>query len=131
MVALGSATLKTAVSAADLLRRPEMDLATVAQLLGLSLPRPGEEVSREVELTIKYQGYIERQSEQVDRFRRMESVRLPEDLPYRSMPGLSREVVEKLGKIQPRTLGQAARISGITPAAISILQIYLKKENLL
>ena len=131
LLALGSATLKTAVSAADLLRRPEMDLATVAQLLGLALPRPEEEVTREVELAIKYQGYIERQSEQVDRFRRMESVLLPEGLPYQSMSGLSREVVEKLTRVQPRTLGQAARISGITPAAISILQVHLKKENLL
>lgn len=131
LVAMGSATLKTAVSAADLLRRPEMDLASVAQLLGLTLPRPEEEVTREVELAIKYHGYIERQSEQVDRFRRMESVLLPEDLPYRTMASLSREVVEKLSKIQPRTLGQAARISGITPAAISILQVHLKKENLL
>ncbi|OGQ99077.1 MAG: tRNA uridine-5-carboxymethylaminomethyl(34) synthesis enzyme MnmG [Deltaproteobacteria bacterium RIFOXYD12_FULL_55_16] len=128
LVALGSASLKTAVSAADLLRRPEMDLATVAHLLGLNLPRPGEEVSREVELAIKYQGYIERQSEQVERFRRLESVLLPEALPYQSMSGLSREVVEKLTRIQPRTLGQAARISGLTPAAISILQVYLKKE---
>lgn len=131
LVALGSATLKTVVSAADLLRRPEMDLAAVAQLLGLTLPRPEEEVTREVELAIKYQGYIERQSEQVDRFRRMESVLLPNDLPYQTMSGLSREVVEKLARIQPRTLGQAARISGITPAAISILQVYLKKENLI
>jgi len=103
----------------------------VAQLTGLTLPRPEEEVTREVELAIKYHGYIERQSEQVDRFRRMESVLLPEDLPYRTMAGLSREVVEKLSKIQPRTLGQAARISGITPAAISILQVHLKKENLI
>ena len=131
LVAMGSTTLKTAVSAADLLRRPEMDLATVAQLTSLTLPRPEEEVTREVELAIKYHGYIERQSEQVDRFRRMESVLLPEDLPYRTMAGLSREVVEKLSKIQPRTLGQAARISGITPAAISILQVHLKKENLI
>ncbi|HCC54516.1 MAG TPA: tRNA uridine-5-carboxymethylaminomethyl(34) synthesis enzyme MnmG, partial [Desulfobulbaceae bacterium] len=128
LLAMGSATLKTVVSAADLLRRPEMDLDTVAQLIGITLPRPGEEVSREVELAIKYQGYIERQSEQVERFRQMESVRLPEDLPYQSMSGLSREVVEKLTRIQPRTLGQAARISGITPAAISILQVYLKKR---
>jgi tRNA uridine 5-carboxymethylaminomethyl modification enzyme len=131
LMALGSSPLKTAVSAADLLRRPEMDLGTVSRLLGISLPRPGEEVTQEVELAIKYHGYIERQSEQVDRFKRMESVLLPEDLPYHSLPGLSREVVEKLAKIQPRTLGQAARISGITPAAVSILQVYLKKENLL
>jgi tRNA uridine 5-carboxymethylaminomethyl modification enzyme len=128
---MGSATLKTVVSAADLLRRPEMDLPAVVQLIGLVLPRPEEEVTREVELAVKYQGYIERQNEQVTRFRRMESMLLPEDLPYRNMSGLSREVVEKLTRIQPRTLGQAARISGITPAAISILQVHLKKEHLI
>jgi tRNA uridine 5-carboxymethylaminomethyl modification enzyme len=131
LVAMGSATLKTVVSAADLLRRPEMDLPAVVQLIGLVLPRPEEEVTREVELAVKYQGYIERQNEQVTRFRRMESMLLPEDLPYRNMSGLSREVVEKLTRIQPRTLGQAARISGITPAAISILQVHLKKEHLI
>ncbi|MGV1100175.1 tRNA uridine-5-carboxymethylaminomethyl(34) synthesis enzyme MnmG [Thiovibrio sp. JS02] len=131
LLALGTAPLKTAVSAADLLRRPEISLLAVAQLCDLILPASGEEVIQEVELTVKYHGYIERQSEQVERFKRMESVLLPEELPYRELAGLSREAVEKLSKIQPRTLGQAARISGITPAAISILQVHLKKEKLI
>ncbi len=131
LLTLGTAPLKTAVSAADLLRRPELSLLAVAKLADLTLPASGEEVIQEVELAVKYQGYIERQNEQVDRFKRMESVLLPEGLPYRELAGLSREAVEKLSKIQPRTLGQAARISGITPAAISILQVHLKKENLL
>jgi len=131
IAAFESAPLKTMVSAADLLRRPEMTLARVAELAGINLPQPGEEAGREVELAIKYQGYIERQGEQVARFRRLESVRLPDNLPYAALPGLSREAVEKLGRIRPLTLGQAARISGITPAAISILQVHLKKENLL
>jgi len=129
LLALGSATLKTAVSAADLLRRPEMEITQVAALAGISLGEAGEEVGREVQLAVKYQGYIERQQEQVGRFRRLESLRLPEEMAYGEMPGLSREVVEKLTKVQPRTIGQAARISGITPAAISILQVYLRKNS--
>ena len=124
---LGSAPLKTAVTGAELLRRPELNLVMVAALADISLPEHGEEVAQEVELTIKYQGYIDRQNEQVERFKRMEAVLLPHDLPYATMAGLSREVVEKLNRIQPRTLGQAARISGITPAAISILQVHLRK----
>lgn len=129
LLALGSATLKTAVSAADLLRRPEMEIAQVADLAGISLGEAGEEVGREVQLAVKYQGYIERQQEQVGRFRRLESLRLPEEMAYGEMPGLSREVVEKLSRVRPRTVGQAARISGITPAAISILQVYLRKNR--
>ncbi len=88
-------------------------------------------VKREVQLQIKYQGYIDRQSEQVDRFRKMESVALPDDIAYDALSGLSTEVIEKLTRIQPRSLGQASRISGITPAAISVLQIHLRKQGLI
>ena len=126
----GSTPLKQAMSLADLLRRPELDLAAILALSGHSLAMVPE-IAQEVELEVKYEGYIARQHEQVERFRKLEQVRLPDDFPYAAMPGLSREVVEKLGRIRPRTLGQAARISGITPAAISVLQIHLKKSNLL
>ena len=78
-------------------------------------------------MQIKFAGYIERQNEQVERFKKMESVRLPEDIDYRSLSGLSNEVVEKLTRIRPMSLGQASRISGITPAAISVLQVHLKR----
>ncbi|ADH86996.1 tRNA uridine-5-carboxymethylaminomethyl(34) synthesis enzyme MnmG [Desulfurivibrio alkaliphilus] len=86
-------------------------------------------IRQEVELELKYAGYIARQQEQVQRFRKLESQRLPDDLQYAGMPGLSLEVAEKLERVRPRTLGQAARISGITPAAISILQVQLKKRT--
>ena len=76
-----------------------------------------------------FKGYIDRQSEQVSRFRKLESIGLPENMPYKSLAGLSNEVIEKLTKIQPRSLGQASRISGITPAAISVLQIHLRKQG--
>ena len=85
------------------------------------------EVKDEIQLQIKFAGYIERQNEQVERFKKMESVRLPDDMDYRSLSGLSNEVVEKLTRIKPISLGQASRISGITPAAISVLQVHVKR----
>jgi len=88
-------------------------------------------VAQEVQLQVKYEGYIQRQHEQIARFKKFEDVLLPEDLDYASFDGLSNEVVEKMTKIRPRSLGQASRISGITPAAISVLQIHLKKMGLI
>jgi tRNA uridine 5-carboxymethylaminomethyl modification enzyme len=125
---LGSVPLRQTCSLKDLLRRPELtlkDLEPFAELdKGLA-----QGVKREIQLQIKYQGYIDRQSEQVERFRKLESVRLPENIVYDSLAGLSTEVIEKLSKIKPRSLGQASRISGITPAAISVLQIHLRKQG--
>jgi tRNA uridine 5-carboxymethylaminomethyl modification enzyme len=130
LATLGSVPLKQTMSLAELLRRPELTLAAVCGLAGRDVTMP-EDVAQEVELEVKYEGYISRQEEQVARFRKLEEVLLPEEMTYAGLPGLSREVVEKLSRIRPRTLGQAARISGITPAAIAILQIHLKKANLL
>ena len=125
---VGSVPLRQACSLKDLLRRPEVSLEDLASLAGLD-KELSSGVKREVQLQIKYQGYIDRQSEQVDRFRKMESVALPADIAYDALSGLSTEVVEKLTRIQPRSLGQASRISGITPAAISVLQIHLRKQG--
>ena len=125
---VGSVPLRQACSLKDLLRRPEVSLEDLASLAGLD-KELSSGVKREVQLQIKYQGYIDRQSEQVARFRKMESVALPADIAYDALSGLSTEVVEKLTRIQPRSLGQASRISGITPAAISVLQIHLRKQG--
>jgi len=130
LAALGSAPLKQPVTLADLLRRPEISFDDLGPLTGREVDDE-QPVKQEVQLQVKYQGYIERQNEQVVRFKRLESVALPEDFDYGSMSGLSNEVVEKLIAIRPRSLGQASRISGVTPAAISVLQIHLKKANLL
>ncbi len=130
---LNSSDIKQKCSLADLLRRPELSIDTFA-----SLPIASEEqgilaeivtggVKEEIELQVKFKGYLDRQEEQVARFKRMESVLLPKEIDYRSLSGLSNEVVEKLTKIRPVSLGQASRISGITPAAISVLQVHLKK----
>ena len=125
---LGSVPLRQACSLQDLLRRPELTLEGLESIAELGQELSGA-VKREVQLQIKYQGYIDRQNEQVDRFRKMESIGLPENMAYDGLAGLSTEVIEKLTKIQPRSLGQASRISGITPAAISALQIHLRKQG--
>ncbi len=131
LTVLGSSPLRESVLMADLLRRPEVTVAWLVEISGDEEGQMPFDVAREVQLQIKYQGYIQRQQEQVERFRKFENVQLPNDLDYTGFDGLSNEVVEKLSAIRPRSLGQASRISGITPAAISILQIYLKKANLL
>lgn len=126
LATLNSAPLRQMSSLADILRRPEITIENLVPLAKGSLSATSA-VSREVQLQIKYEGYIQRQHEQVARFKKMEATILPQELDYHKMSGLSLEVVEKLSKIKPHTLGQAARISGITPAAISILQIHLRK----
>ncbi|MBU0483715.1 MAG: tRNA uridine-5-carboxymethylaminomethyl(34) synthesis enzyme MnmG [Proteobacteria bacterium] len=125
-----SANLKQQVTVADLLRRPELNMGLLAEIIGMEL---GVEswVAAEIQLQVKYEGYIKRQKEQVDRFKKFEAIALPEALVYSELPGLSAEVVEKLSRVRPRSLGQASRISGITPAAISVLQVYLKKNGLI
>lgn len=128
--ARGLATMKQTATLADLLRRPEIMLGDLGELTGVDF-HVEPQVEIEVQLAIKYEGYITRQMEQVARFKKIETVSLPQDMDYSGLPGLSNEVVEKLNTIQPRSLGQASRISGITPAAISVLQVYLKKEGLL
>ncbi|HWO43811.1 MAG TPA: tRNA uridine-5-carboxymethylaminomethyl(34) synthesis enzyme MnmG [Candidatus Eisenbacteria bacterium] len=125
LTARGSAPLRSATTLAQLLRRPELtvcDLRRIAQL-----PEATVEIDTQAELEIKYRGYVERQVVMVDRFRKMESERIPENLDYDQVPGLSREAREKLTKIRPRSLGQAARISGMTPAAITLLSIHLRR----
>ena len=128
--AKGLATMKQTASLADLLRRPELVLSDLPELTGVSFT-VDPQVEIEVQLTVKYEGYINRQMEQVARFKKIENVRFPKEMDYTGLPGLSNEVVEKLNIIQPHSLGQASRISGVTPAAISVLQVYLKKEGLL
>jgi tRNA uridine 5-carboxymethylaminomethyl modification enzyme len=125
----GSAGLHGQTSLAQLLRRPEISFAHLVELRGDLLKHLPDAVALEAEIEIKYSGYIRRQLEAVKRFRNLETVRLPENIDYSVVNGLSREAREKLGRIRPRSLGQASRISGITPAAISLLSIYLKRRR--
>nr|MBF0223217.1 tRNA uridine-5-carboxymethylaminomethyl(34) synthesis enzyme MnmG [Desulfobulbaceae bacterium] len=126
----GSTPLKQAVKMDYLLRRPELTIEKVLEIAGQS-KEMSVEVRQEVQLQVKYEGYIQRQHEQIARFKKFEDVLLPTDIDYKSFDGLSNEVVEKLSTIRPRSLGQASRISGVTPAAISVLQIHLKKLNII
>lgn len=112
----------------ELLRRPDVSYEAL-----ISLPNggPGEadpQVRQQIEIAAKYQGYIDRQTEEIERSRHYEELALPDDLDYRDVRGLSIEAQQKLNKQRPQTLGQAGRISGITPAAISLLLVYLKKK---
>ena len=120
--------LQNAVTFEELLRRPEVtydDLAKIApDFAGIDLM-----VREQAEIHVKYQGYIERQLEEVARSRRMEGARIPADLDYDALPGLTREVQEKLAKNRPDTLGQAARIPGVTPAAIAVISLILKSRE--
>lgn len=130
LLALGTAPLRNVCSLADLLRRPELSYQDI-QRLDDGPARLPDDMERQVEIHIKYQGYIDRQYQQVAQFKKLESILMPPDLPYEEMKGLSREVREKLISIRPYTFGQTSRISGITPAALSILMIYLKKAGAL
>ena len=126
-----SAALTKEASGEDLLRRPEM---TYPQLMTLSTFAPAlsdPQAAEQVEIQVKYEGYIARQQEEIDRQLRNENTLLPVELDYRQVSGLSNEVIAKLNDHKPGSIGQASRISGITPAAISILLIYLKKQGLL
>ncbi len=114
-------------SLAELLRRPEIDYATLSTLPGFGCAVADPVVAEQVEIQVKYQGYIERQNHEVSRRDKIEHVRLPADLDYTVVHGLSREVQQKLTQFRPETLGQASRISGITPAAISLLLVHLKR----
>ncbi len=131
-----SSPISQAMTLAELLRRPEIKLSHLAELVDLSALELEIELnslsfSAEVELQVKYAGYIKRQEEQVARFKKLENVELPPNISYTGLPGLSTEVIEKLSAIQPRSLGQALRISGVTPAAVSVLQVHLKKTGAL
>lgn len=100
----------------------------------MTLPGAGEPIAdnaigEQVEVQAKYRGYIERQKDEVARRARQEDLRLPADLDYRSVRGLSKEVQQKLERLRPETLGQAGRISGVTPAAISLLLVHLKRSQ--
>ena len=113
----------------DLLRRPEIDYATLMRLPGVGPGVDDDEVIAQLENGARYSGYIERQREEVERNQAHEQTRIPVDVDYRTVRGLSSEVVQKLISHRPVTVGQAARISGITPAAISLLLVYLKKHH--
>ncbi|MCX5702282.1 MAG: tRNA uridine-5-carboxymethylaminomethyl(34) synthesis enzyme MnmG [Candidatus Omnitrophica bacterium] len=120
--------IKKPVTIEELLKRPEITLVNLRSLDHLNLDIP-EFAYQQIEIEVKYSGFIERQLREVGRFRNLEKIKLPQGLDYADISGLSREIKEKLNKLKPLNLGQASRISGVTPAAISILMVYLRKIN--
>ncbi|MEX1200014.1 MAG: tRNA uridine-5-carboxymethylaminomethyl(34) synthesis enzyme MnmG [Methylophaga sp.] len=121
--------LSKSTTALELLRRPNIDYATLMALLG-ETSEVSEEVSEQVVINTKYAGYIDRQKTEIDKLQRHENTNLPSDLDYSNVRGLSNEVREKLQNAKPQSLGQAARISGVTPAAVSLLLVHLKRTGL-
>ncbi|SDO62657.1 tRNA uridine-5-carboxymethylaminomethyl(34) synthesis enzyme MnmG [Pseudomonas jinjuensis] len=111
----------------NLLSRPEIDYASLAEITGGGAEDP--QVAEQVEIRTKYAGYIDRQQEEIERLRASENTRLPVDIDYAAISGLSKEIQHKLDNARPETLGQAGRIPGVTPAAISLLLIHLKKRS--
>ena len=112
----------------DLLRRPNLDYAALMTLEG-AMPSENlsAEVVEQVEIQVKYQGYIDRQNEEIDSRRDIETLKLPDDIDYSKVKGLSAEVQQKLNQHKPETVGQASRISGVTPAAVALLMVHLKR----
>ena len=126
LAALGSAALKKPASLLELLRRPELGYAELRQAFG---GIDDVRLAERIEIRVKYEGYVTRQTEDVARTAELESLLLPDALDYHALAGLSREAQEKLSRVRPRSLGQAGRIPGITPAAVSILAIHLTKAR--
>jgi len=125
---LGSSPLRRPITGKDFLRRPEISYGTLGTL-DAKTSLLEDSLAEQVEIEVKYQGYIRRQESEVQRFKRMEEMRIPERINFSKIPGLSREIREKLGKIRPISLGQTSRISGVTPAAISVLIAYLNNPK--
>lgn len=126
---IGSTPLKDPIRLFDLLKRPEVDLKELCEIIE-DLSKFSKDVLEEVEIEIKYSGYLEKQLREVEKFKKWESMLIPEDIDYYEIPGLSNEIREKLSKHRPLSIGQALRIPGVTPAAISAIQVYLKKRGL-
>ena len=125
---LGSTTLKSSATMAELIRRPEltyMDLASIDP----ERPELELEVQEQVNINLKYEGYMKRQESQVKQFKKMEKKRIPEWIDYEDVGSLRIEAKQKLAKIRPLSIGQASRISGVSPADISVLLIYLEQVH--
>lgn len=125
---LNSSEVKDGLALSQLLRRPEVSYADVAESLFAPEEKIDGVLASRIEVEVKFAGYLKRQNEEIERMRRMERERIPLSLDYRKVTGLSVEVTERLSSARPETMGQASRISGVTPAALSLLAIHVKRE---
>ena len=124
----GSTLLKSGISLAELVKRPELDYEKLSEL-DRDRPLLSAEVREQVNIEIKYEGYIKRQYQQVEQYKKLEGKRLPEDFDYSQVKSLRREAVQKLNKVQTATIGQASRISGVSPADISVLLVHFARKQ--
>ena len=124
----GSTLLKSGITLAELVKRPELDYVKLAKLDEGRSELP-DDVTEQVNIEIKYEGYIKRQMQQVAQFKKLEDKKLPEDFDYSEVNSLRREAVQKLNKVQPATIGQASRISGVSPADISVLLVHFTRKQ--
>jgi tRNA uridine 5-carboxymethylaminomethyl modification enzyme len=122
-------TLSHEANALELLRRPELGYTTLVATNGFGPAVAREDVAAQVEVQAKYAGYLERQRDEIERQRQHESAAIPDDFDYDRVRGLSAEVSAKLKRVRPATVGQARRISGVTPAAISLLLVHLHRQR--
>jgi tRNA uridine 5-carboxymethylaminomethyl modification enzyme len=125
----GTPPIDNGIHLIQLLKRAELDYDAVATLAPAT-PPPSAQVIRQVEIETKYEGYIQRQLQEIGKFRHLEQIKLPETIDYSSVHGLSSELKEKLAAIRPASLGQASRIAGMTPAAISVLMVHLRVSRI-
>ena len=125
---LGGTPVKEDISLHQLLKRPEVSYSNIAEVVPLINVLP-QDVIEQVEIQVKYKGYIDRQAEQAEKFKKMEEKTIPSGFTYKGIDGLSKEIMEKLEEVRPLSLGQAGRIPGITPAAISLLMIALTRQK--
>jgi len=128
LASLKTSPVRKSVTLEEILRRPQVSFKDLERLGDFKLAL-SESASKQVEIEVKYAGFIQRQIKEVEKFKNLEKIKLPEALSYSDIPGLSREIREKLASFRPINLGQASRISGVTPAAIALLMVYLKKIN--
>ena len=124
----GTSPLKSGCKIADLIRRPQLNYNDIA-MFDDNRPTLPDDVCEQVELKIKYEGYIEKQLEQIAQMKKLEEKLLPPDTDYTQVYGLRLEAAEKLNKIRPLSIGQASRISGVSPADVSMLAVWLHKEK--
>jgi len=128
LIRKGSAPIKNSITFAELLKRPELDYRDIEELLPDERAVP-KDVLEQVWIELKYEGYIKKQLVQVEKFKKMEDRKIPENISYKEIKGLRTEAVQKLEEIKPKTLGQASRISGVSPADISVIMIYLEQKR--
>jgi tRNA uridine 5-carboxymethylaminomethyl modification enzyme len=145
LIELNSSPIKQATTLEQVLKRPEINLDKLCKLINskksiiseLNTNRQLKDLCSsvftnlylQVEIAVKYSGFIERQLREIRQFRKIENIKIPQEIDYTDIPGISREIIEKLSRFRPISLGQASRISGVTPAAISILMVYLQKKK--